>query len=128
MFSWEYFSVLLKNNLVESEAKNISTLWNQSALIGIDTSISNKDNCFLTIQNKGICDFVHISEAAFNKYLDSFKLLIIKRGETEIEYWKNKIEEIKGYSREKAIDELLTSLKLNAKITAISKFTESLRG
>lgn len=119
MFSWEYFSVLLKNDLVESTTKNISTLWNQSALISIDTSISNKDDCFLTIQNKSICDFANISEDAFNKYLNSFKLLIIKRGETEIEYWKNKIEEIKEYSREKAIDELLTSLKLNAKIAAI---------
>ena len=71
---------------------------------------------------------MHISEDAFNRYLNSFKSLIIQRGETEIEYWKNKIEEIKGYSREKAIDELLISLKLNAKIVAISKFTESLRG
>lgn len=128
LFSWEYFSVLLKSNLMETETKNISVLWNQSAIISTDTLIANKDNCFLNIQNKGICDFMHISEDAFNRYLNSFKSLIIQRGETEIEYWKNKIEEIKGYSREKAIDELLISLKLNAKIVAISKFTESLRG
>jgi len=128
LFSWEYFSILLKSNLKESESNNISVLWNQSALIGSNTFITNKDNCFLSIQNKGICDFMHIPDQVFENYLSLFKRSIITRGETEINYWKKRIEEIKKYSREQAIDELISSLKLSEKIAAITKFTDSLRG
>ena len=52
---------------------------------------------------------------------------MIERGEAEIDFWKRKIEEIQTYSREKAINELIVSLKLNEKIAAITKFTDSLR-
>src|SRR5574344_1037654 len=100
LFSWEYFSILLKSNLKESETKNISVLWNQSALIGSNTFVTNKDNCFLSIQNKGICDFMHISDESFANYLSSFKKSIVTRGETEINYWKKRIDEITEYSRE----------------------------
>ena len=56
-----------------------------------------------------------------------FKQSMIERGEAEIDFWKRKIEEIQTYSREKAINELIVSLKLNEKIAAITKFTDSLR-
>jgi len=52
---------------------------------------------------------------------------IIMRGETEIKYWKDKETEIKLYSRERAIKELLSSLKLNEKISSIKKYIDSLR-
>ena len=40
---------------------------------------------------------------------------------------KDQIEIIKNYSKEQAIKELLTSLKLNEKIASIKKFIDSLR-
>lgn len=127
LFSWEYFSILLKSDLEESPTKNISVLWNQSALISLDTPISDKDFCFIGKQDKGICDFMHISEENYDVYLSQYRRNIIARGESEINYWTRRIEEIKQYSREQAIDELITSLKLNEKISAITKFTNSLR-
>ena len=52
---------------------------------------------------------------------------IVYRGEVEIDYWKNRIVEIKEFSKEKAIGELIIALKLNEKISAIKKFIDSLR-
>nr|WP_314781370.1 HindIII family type II restriction endonuclease [uncultured Treponema sp.] len=127
LFSWEYFSILLQNGIQESEKFNLSILWNQSALISVDTSIARKNNCFFTQQNKNICDFMNISDYSFETHLSSFKQSMIERGEAEIDFWQREIERIKTYSREKAIDELIVSLKLNEKIAAITKFTDSLR-
>ena len=71
--------------------------------------------------------FIHISGCTFDNYLSSFKQSMIERESTEIDFWKRKIKQIKTYSRKKAINELLTSLKLNEKITTITKFTDSFR-
>jgi type-2 restriction enzyme hindIII len=127
LFSWEYFSILLQNNMKETEKINLSILWNQSSVISGDTSVADKNNCFFIQQNKNICNFMHISDDTFEAHLSLFKQSMIERGEAEIDFWKRKIEEIQTYSREKAINELIVSLKLNEKIAAITKFTDSLR-
>jgi hypothetical protein len=44
-----------------------------------------------------------------------------------MKYWENKINEIKKYTREQAIKELLLSLKLNEKISSIRKYVDSLK-
>ena len=127
LFSWEYFSILLEHNIKETEKIDISNLWNQSSLISFDTSIADKNTCFFKHQNKNIADFIHVCEDVFLLHLSSFKESIIERGNIEINFWKRKMEEIQTYTREKAINELLMSLKLNEKITAITKFTDSLK-
>lgn len=127
LFSWEYFSVFLQNGIQETETVNLSILWNQSALIGIDTSIAHKNNCFFVRQNQNICDFLHICDDVFETYLSSFKLSMITRSEAEIDFCRREIDRIRTYSRERAIDELIFSLKLNEKVATITKFIDSLR-
>ena len=69
-----------------------------------------------------------LSKKAFEKYLSSFKESIAQLGETEISYWQSYIDKIKGYSHEEAISELIKSLKINEKISAIQKYVDSLKG
>ena len=126
LFAWEYFSILLKNNIKETEKTNISSLWNISSLISFNTAIANKNNCFFNTQNKYIADLINISDDNFISYLSSFKQSMKTRGEEEIIFLEKRIEKIKTYPRKKAIDELLTSLKINEKIETIKRFTYSL--
>jgi len=60
-------------------------------------------------------------------YFKKYRTNIITRGEVEIKYWEDKIQEISRYTREQAIEELLTSLKLNEKISSIRKYIDSLK-
>ena len=113
--------------LLITEIGIISPCGNTRYIISANTSIVDKNNCFLKLQNKNICSFLNICDDIFNTHLSLFKQTLIERGETEIDFWKLEIEKIKTYPREKAIDELITSLKLNEKIATITKFTESLR-
>ena len=50
----------------------------------------------------------------------------IQRGLAEISYWERRILEVAGYTRERAISELVVALKVNEKITSIRKFIRSL--
>jgi len=127
LFSWEYLSILLENNICENQHLNISNLWNVSAIISQKTNNADKNNCFLNEQNKIIRLYLKLELAEFEDYFNKFKLNIITRGETEIKYWENKIQEINLYSRERAISELLSSLKLNEKISSIRKYIDSLK-
>jgi type II restriction enzyme len=127
LFSWEYLSILLENNICEDAQINISHLWNISSIISNKTKISNKNNCFFAEQNKIIRLYLKLDDIQLEEYFKKYRSNIITRGETEIKYWENKIQEIHYYTREKAIEELLISLKLNDKISSIRKYINSLK-
>ena len=127
LFSWEYLSILLENNICENEQINISNLWNVSFTLSININIAEKNNCFLVDQDKIIRLYLNLDTIKFEKYFKKYRTNIITRGEVEIKYWEDKIQEISRYTREQAIEELLTSLKLNEKISSIRKYIDSLK-
>jgi type II restriction enzyme len=127
LFSWEYFSILLENNITENDEINISNLWNTSLLLAGNINISDKNNCFLDNQDEILRLYLEIDKDNFNNYFRKYRANIITRGEAEINYWKDRVNEIKLYTRERAIEELLSSLKLNEKISSIKKYINSLR-
>jgi hypothetical protein len=43
-------------------------------------------------------------------------------------YWENEVGKIKRYSKERAIKELLTALKIKEKIISIEKYVKELKG
>ncbi|GHU96684.1 type-2 restriction enzyme HindIII [Spirochaetia bacterium] len=127
LFAWEYLSILLENNIHESEEIDLSNLLNVSLVLSKNINIAERNNCFLLNQDAIISSYLKLDDTAFNAYFEKYKRNIITRGEIEIKYWEDKITEIKQYTREKAISELLISLKLNEKISSIKKYIDSLR-
>jgi type II restriction enzyme len=127
LFSWEYLSILLENNVCENEEVNISNLWNICLTLSVNTNIANKNNCFLEDQDEIIRLYLKLTSTQFKDYFQKYKTNNITRGETEIKYWENRINEINLYTREQAIEELLSSLKLNEKISSIRKYINSLK-
>lgn len=127
IFAWEYFSILLEHNIVENENLNLSILWNMSAAISEITKNSDKNNSFLDQQNEILCSSLHLPKIIFDQKFEAFRSLIVCRGESEIIYWQYQIEQIKKYTQEQAIKELLISLKLSQKIASIRKFIDTLR-
>ncbi|MBE6455798.1 MAG: HindIII family type II restriction endonuclease [Alphaproteobacteria bacterium] len=127
LFSWEYFSVLLKKNIQETSSINLQNLWNYSATIAETTSVSDKNVCFLEQQNEAIRNFLSISKEDFNGLFKVFKENIIARGNDEINYWHHVIQKINTYTKEEAIKELISALKLKEKIKAINKYITYLK-
>lgn len=58
--------------------------------------------------------------------MNNYKHLIVYRGKTEIAYWNECIGEIKKYTREQAIEELIKAKKLQEKINAITAYINKL--
>lgn len=127
LFSWEYLYILLKEGIKESHSVNLSQLWNQSEIIGKDTTVSNSKRCFLPEQNSNIAAILNISDVDFYSYFDDVKKIIVERGNIEIEYYEQEIERVKGLNREDAIAELLISMKLDSKIATIHNFIDQIK-
>ena len=83
--------------------------------------------CFLNQQNEFLAKQLNLSINELMTYFNEYKTETLSRGEFEIQYWENKITEIKKYSREEAIVSLLKSLKLNEKINTIQNFMKDLK-
>lgn len=54
------------------------------------------------------------------------KTSTIMRAEGEIEFWNRHVEEVQKYTREQAITELISALKIHEKIASIRKFVKQL--
>lgn len=129
LLSWEHLSFLLKNGIKESKTINLSSIWNISETIGESVTIKDKDinTNFHEKGNRIICENLSVDYEELLEYFNNYKGLIVDRGEIEIDFWKKRINEIKSYNKKQAIDELIIALKLNEKISAITKFINSLK-
>lgn len=127
LFSWEYLYILLKEGVKESPEINLSQLWNQSEIIGKDTTVAQSKRCFLPTQNANIASILEISDAEFYGYFAQMKSILAERGSTEIDHYQQEITRIKQFDREKAIAELLKSKKLDSKIATIQNFIDQLK-
>lgn len=129
LLSWEHLSIMLAHEIKEEQGKvSLESLWNSSQMIARDKSLAyaNAKQCFLPKMNTYVAKKIGCSTATFEKSLYGYKDLIITRGKSEINYWTDKIAEIKRYSKEQAINELIKSMKLQEKIDVINKYIERL--
>ncbi|MBP3709034.1 MAG: hypothetical protein J6I73_01285 [Treponema sp.] len=58
--------------------------------------------------------------------MNEHKNVIIARGSKELEYCEGKIDEIKKYTHEQAIQELIKETKLEEKISVINAYLSNL--
>lgn len=128
LMAWEHMSILLEKNIKETETFSLESLWNASQMIARDKTLSfvNAKCCFLPKMDVYIAKKAGLLESKYNSMLDEYKKLIICRGKTEIAYWTGCIEEIKKYTKEKAIEELIKTMKLQEKINVITQYIDKL--
>lgn len=129
LLAWEHISILLENNVKETYDFSLESLWNASLMISRDKTLSfaNAKKCFLPKMDQYIAKKTGLSLERYSEELMNYKTLIMYRGKLEISYWQLVIEEIKKYTREQAIDELIKTKKLQEKIATISSYIEKLK-
>lgn len=129
LFSWEQMRFLLVNKIRETRNISLSAIWNVSESLRKTTiaAETSKRSNFIDAESSIFCDAIDVDHSVWIKSLETSRLTIIERGESEIDYWNNKINDIETYTREKAIQELLVAMKLKEKIRAIENYINGLR-
>ncbi|MGF6990411.1 hypothetical protein M2150_001672 [Lachnospiraceae bacterium PM6-15] len=128
LLSWEHISILLENNIRETETFSLESIWNASSMMARDSSLAfaNAQKCFLPKMNEYIAKKMGVEMEQFNLFLSEYRKQIIARGKDEIMYWNGCVDEIRKYSKERAISELIETKKLQEKIRTISAYVERL--
>ena len=128
LLSWEHILFLLINDVVENDSLSLEQIWNAPKRIERDSKIAYADrqNCLFPYINKFVCDRISKKIQDFEELLKFCKIDIAKRGDCEIQHIDAEIDIIKGFSREKAVSELIKSRKLEERISSIKSFIKSL--
>lgn len=88
--------------------------------------MQTEKNCLFPYINKIVCDRISMQIQDFEELLKLCKTGIAERGDCEIQYIASEINIIRGFSREKAVAELIKSRKLEERISSIKSFVKSL--
>ena len=128
LLSWEHILFLLINNVVENDSLSLEQIWNAPKRIERDSRIAYADrqSCLFPYINKFVCDRISKHVYDFEELLKICKIDIANRGDFEIQHIDAEISTIKGFSREKAISELIKSRKLEERISSIKSYVKSL--
>jgi len=119
LLSWEHLIFMLKYGIKESEAVNLSMLWNFSDNLAHTTVVAERKKCFIREFDIHCRSTVGLSQSNFDALLRSCIDNIKSRGDKEKAYWEAKRKAILSYSREQAITELIKSKKIDEKIRQI---------
>ena len=129
LLTWEHLYFLIINDIKETVDCSLAFLWNASASIAQDPTFAfaEGNKCFLPKINALIFKKFALTKEDFLSVMQFCNSKTIKRGKIEIEYWKNQIELIKGYTRQQAIEELIKTKKIKEKIRVIEKYVSALK-
>lgn len=122
LFSWEYLYILLNERIKETSSFCLKELWNQSAVISREVIVSESENCFISKQDKNIREIISLKDYKFEEYFHDIFNSLVRRGQSEIDYYESEKNRIRQLSREDAINELLVCVKIDSKIDTIKKF------
>lgn len=124
LLSWEHISLLIEHGIRETDVFSLESLWNASQMMARDKNLSfaNAQICFLPKMDNFIAKKIGLKDKSYREELEKYKKFIIHRGKLEIAYWEDSIQEIWSYTRERAIEELISARKLTEKISVIKAY------
>lgn len=127
LFSWEHLIFLIEQGTRETARLNLSVIWNFCETYSHEVLCSDMSKCFLLKLSECV---ISVAEKTPLELATSFHTqisTIVARSALEKEFWTNEVEEIKTYSRERAISELIEEKKIFQKIGQIDRFIRGLQ-
>ena len=126
LLSWEHLIFLIENRITESPELNLSAIWAFSDTFSHKVLVSDMKKCFMQDFNNFFADLLNIDAEKINASLKVQISHIIKRSVHEKSFWLERIEHIRNYSREQAVNELISTLKINEKLSQIESYIRSI--
>ena len=127
LVSWEHLIFMIERDVKESPALDLSEVWNFSSSFSHKVLVSDMKRNFLHDFNSFLVSLLNTNNDSFTEALRSQVSSILVRGREEKSFWLGRIEQIRSYSREQAVDELIKSLGIREKITHIDAYIKGLQ-
>jgi len=126
LLSWEHLVFMIKQGIKESLVCNLSALWNYGEELSHIVVVADKKKSFLEDYNQVFLSLLGCQPEDYVNALTEQIPIIIQRGLVEKAFWEKEKSNILKYSRKQAIEELISSKKIEEKIQQIEKYIEGL--
>ncbi|MBQ7168852.1 MAG: HindIII family type II restriction endonuclease [Synergistaceae bacterium] len=126
LLSWEHIIFLLENRITESQELDLSAIWGFSGEFSHKVLVSDMKKNFMLEFNSFLAGFLNIGGEMCDASLKEQVSHITARGVQEKSFWLETVGRIRNYSREQAVNELISSLKINEKLSQIDAFIRSI--
>lgn len=127
LLSWEHIVFMIELGIKESSALNLSEIWNFSSNLSHKVLVSDMKKNILPDFNIFLVKLLNTDIDALMVSMHEQISFIIERSKTEKSYWLERIRQIKNYSREQAVIELIKSLGILEKIAHIDAYINTLQ-
>ena len=126
MKNWEHLIFMIEHKIKESKKINLSEIWNFSNNFSHKVLVSDMKKNFLSEFDIFLTDLLKIEQENFDQSILKQISVIKKRSDVEKNFWLKKIDIIKKYSREQAINELIKTQKIYEKINQINTYVNNI--
>lgn len=128
LLSWEHLLFFIRAGVRESAKLSLAGVWSISEQLAEKVKVSqkNRKDNFHRLGNELICKHLTLAYDKLKAELLKCKAATVVRAETEIDFWTEHAQEVEQYTREQAITELISALKVHEKIAAIRKYIKRL--
>lgn len=127
LISWEHLIFLIEHHIRETEALNLSLLWNFPASYSRRILYANRKQSLMEPFNQEITALAGLNAELFSSMLKRRIEELTRRGKQEINFWEQELRKIEAYSREEAIRELIKSKKISQKVIQIDTWIRRLQ-
>ena len=127
LLSWENLIFMIKYGIRENVYLNLSPVWNYCERLSHTVTAANMKRCFLNDYKNILLSFIGLSEKEYSDLFNRQIYIIEQRGIREKTFWEKERADILEYTKEKAINELLKSKKIDAKLNKIEQFVRGVR-
>jgi len=125
LFSWEHLAILLRRKVEESSANTLEQIWNFPMKYKKRIQASDLQKNYLQDFNQYFIKQIDVSNDDINLLMQGYVKHIKSRASIEQKYLKSLKKEIEGYTKKKAVEELLEARKIPQRQSAIEQFVGS---
>ena len=118
---------MIELGIKESQALNLSEICNFSSNLSRRVLVSDMKKNFLPDFNSFLVSLLNTDTDSLTDSMNEQISFIIERSRTEKSYWLGRITQIKNYSLEQAVTELIKSLGIHEKIAHIDSYVQGIR-
>ena len=127
LISWEHLIFMIEHGVKETQKLNLSDIWNFSSDFSHKVLVSDMKRNFLHEFTSFLVKLLGTDISSFMASLNTQILAMTERSKVVKSFWLGRIEQIKHYSREQAVNELIRTLRIHEKITQIDEYIHGLQ-
>ncbi|NLJ41356.1 MAG: HindIII family type II restriction endonuclease [Clostridiales bacterium] len=127
LLSWEHLIFMIEHGIKESVSINLTQVWDFTEYYSQVCTCNNMKKCYFEDFNARFTEIIGLTLEGYIQFIQKQIEVLKARAGLEKVFWNHEIDIIKNYTKEQAIEELISCKKIREKIIRIDAYIGGLR-